>query len=153
MRRLGPGEYDQAAAVFLDPSVKGRILGLDEGALQAMLQSEKAYVLMGDPGCGAIFHRLFGLAYQVHQAALPAARGKRAQVAGRNAIAWMFEHTKAQAIVGVTPADNRAAIGMAILCGFRRVGEIPGVFPGGVSAVITSINRATPTRGPEGGVA
>jgi hypothetical protein len=116
-----------------------------------MLQSEKAYVLMGDPGCGFIFHRMFGMAYQVHQAALPAARGKRMEVAGRNAVVWMFEHTEAQALVGVTPADNRAALCMAALCGFRRVGEIPGVFPGGVSAVITTINRATPSRGPDGG--
>ncbi len=151
MRRLEPGEFDRAAAVFLDPSCLGQIAGLTRGTLQWILKNRSAFVLMGDPGCAFLSHRLAGLAYQVHQAALPSARGQRVAVAGRNAVAWMFEHTDAQALVGITPAGNRPALRMAYQVGFRRVGEIPGVFPGGEAAVITAINRATPSRGPEGG--
>lgn len=152
MHRLGPGEYDRAAAVFLDPQVQGFLLGMDREALQRALQSPTAFVLMGDPGCAFLVYRLAGKAYQIHQAALPAARGKRMATAGRNVIAWMFENTNAEALVGITPSINRGALAMAYLCGFKKIGEIPRVF-GEYAAVITSINRATPSRGPEGGQA
>lgn len=144
VRRLRPQDFDLAARVLFHPSVAGGMRNLTEQALDAALSSPKVYVLMPDAAAVGLFHPFAGTAWEVHQAALPEARGARAVAAGKAAVAWMWRETPATALVGITPESNRAAVLMAHLVGFKTVGAIPQVFPGGEAAVVTEIHRATP---------
>lgn len=148
--RLGPGDYDAAARVLLDPAVGKGLTNMSPELVRAMLESPLAFVLMPDPDCIFFAQPFMGTALLFHQAALPGARGKRVVKAGKAAIGWLFENTQASCLVGVMSASNRPSVLMAGLLGGRRVGVIPGMYAG-TDAVIMSISRATLTKGPDGG--
>lgn len=66
--------------------------------------------------------QLFDGHIEVHVAAMREFRGKTAVAAGRAAIAWIFENTAFDRIVG-SPNSREAAVN-AYLCGMRRNGVI-----------------------------
>ncbi|MBQ9405235.1 MAG: N-acetyltransferase [Desulfovibrio sp.] len=49
----------------------------------------------------------------------------RAVEQARGAFAWIFSHTDASGIYGVTPASNRAALRLAQACGFLKLVRLP----------------------------
>lgn len=72
------------------------------------------------------YHPLnFGL-YQGHQTTLPGQRGRKAIRALKMANEWMFDHTPARALVGMTPESNQAAIRVAKWAGMKDDGRIAG---------------------------
>lgn len=150
MRRLGPEDFQDAARVLLADGVREQLYRMTEAKVRQLLSRPGAYVLLPDPAVAFVGHRLVGLAYQVHQAALPEARGRRVIEAGRRAIEWMWQYSPALTLVGLTPATHRSALVVAAHVGFVRVGEIPGAYPWGEGAVVTAITRAT-RKGPDGG--
>jgi hypothetical protein len=124
---------------------------MDEDRIREFLASPGIIVLLEGRGLVFVAHRLAGLAYRGHQAALPGYRGKVAVAGARRFIAWMFKHTRAEAIVGIIPESNKPSLIVAAHAGFKRRGEIPGAFLDGGAAVIMAITRATLSKGPEGG--
>ena len=70
-----------------------------------------------------IFHPWNSVTYEVHSMILPEHRGKKAIVAGKEAVEYMFTQTPCRKIVTHVPAYNMPAYALA-----RRVGlEVEGI--------------------------
>lgn len=75
-----------------------------------------------------IFRRKSGHWCDAHAAFLPEHRGKRAIVAARMAVEWIFDNTDMEIIRAKIPTFNRRAIGFARLAGFTYLGMDRGAF-------------------------
>lgn len=87
-----------------------------------------ATVWQGDEYCG-----IFGLVphnfvlAEIHTALMPNVWGDAAEV-GRHFIAWVFETTKFQRLIGAIPEFNRMALRMAKLSGMTEYGVNPASY-------------------------
>ena len=68
------------------------------------------------------------ICWEIHTCLLPNAWGKRARVAGKEVIDWIFENTDCLRIVTNVPDYNRLAFKYAIECGLIRYGLNPASY-------------------------
>lgn len=75
-----------------------------------------------------ILRRKSDLWCDAHVAFLPEHRGKRAIIAARMAVKWIFDNTDMEIIRGKTPSYNHRAINFSRLVGFTCIGIERSVF-------------------------
>ena len=73
-----------------------------------------------------VTHQINGVLWEVDHCLLPNSWGRRARAAGKAFLAWLWENTAAQKVIGFTPASNRLAVRYALGLGLRELGRIPG---------------------------
>jgi RimJ/RimL family protein N-acetyltransferase len=90
------------------------------------------------------FNPMSEILFLIHCCLLPCAWGPRAVEAVRAAVAWMWEHSPAVRIIGMTPAYNRLALRLALRSGFKEFGVNPRCHQhGGVlwDEVLTGVSK------------
>lgn len=102
-----------------DPEIKQS--SLTEGELDSASTIENNVWLLGDGFTSFFINKGDGL-YEVHIGVAPKERGKIALSQARKAIDFMFSETDCQKIIGIIPADNKAAIKFGRLLGFGSEG-------------------------------
>lgn len=79
----------------------------------------EAFALVNEHGGVILIHKGDG-EYEFHTMFLPSGRGRAAVRAGAEILSLMFGRYSAMAMKTYVPHDNRAALGLVRLCGFRQ---------------------------------
>jgi RimJ/RimL family protein N-acetyltransferase len=124
-------DYALIAAVANDPSVY-RMASDDfspmQGSWKPTMNEQIHYLVAHDKGtllglCAFIPEN--AVCWQAHLCFLPAAYGKLSLQAFGEMLNWMWQHTKAQRIVGQIPLYNSLAINFVRKVGFKQFGMNP----------------------------
>ncbi len=70
-----------------------------------------------------------GMVYDLHSFCLPEGRGKIAVREGLETIQYVFDVFKPEYLTTMCPINNKAAIGMSRLCGFKKYRTVKDAFP------------------------
>ncbi len=69
-----------------------------------------------------MLHPHNAIEYEVHTCLLPGHGFRRARIAAKEAIAWVWQHTPAKRLITKIPAYNRIAYRFALDAGFQMIG-------------------------------
>ena len=83
---------------------------------------EHGIILNPEPGVVFTLHKVNSITREIHVAATPESRGKRAISAGKKVLKWIFENTDCLKLISFIPTANRHTILYALKNGFIKEG-------------------------------
>ena len=126
-----------ANAVVNHPEVHAQVRGPVRGKLDLtpIIRDPRNITLIGEYGISIFAFRMPGV-YEWHAAVLPDGHGPWALSAARAALAWLFEHTDAVAVLAPVPADNKPARHVVSALGFQQKQVLPASWTDAVGRIM-----------------